>query len=75
WQNKAYLADEGVKEKEMLANPEKHGFTLHTLPAADVAQLKQIGQKIWESSAKKSPGNAQVIELLKSFMAEKAAAK
>ncbi len=75
WQNVAYLADEGVKEKEMLANPDKYGYTLHTLPEADVAQLKQIGQKIWDSSAKKSPGNAKVIELLRGFMAEKAAAK
>jgi TRAP-type transport system periplasmic protein len=72
-QSEEYLATEYVQEQELLANPDKHGIQIHQLPAADVAQLKAIGGKIWDGSAQKAPGNAKVIDMLKAYKAEKAA--
>ncbi|KJS30394.1 MAG: hypothetical protein VR64_17065 [Desulfatitalea sp. BRH_c12] len=74
-QNKWYMDNEGPQEKELVANPDKHGIQVHTLSAEDVAKLKEMGTRIWDGVAKRSPTNAKVVELLKAYNAEKVAAK
>lgn len=74
-QNDWYMATEGPAEADMIANPEKTGIQVHRLPAEDIAKLNAMGQRIWAGVAKKSEGNAKLIEMLKTYVAEKNAAK
>lgn len=72
--NEAYLAAEGPLEAELLANAASRGLTIHVLPDTEVAKLREMTSKIWDSQARKTERNGIIIANLKAFLAEKHAA-
>ena len=66
-----YTADSIAKEKSAIEAAIKVGAKVVTLPPEDVARMKEMGRSTWPIIAKKSEKCAELIGLLKEYLAEK----